>query len=226
MQRCPECNSLFSETKKFCEFDGASLVEADTYPNDASKHSNPPDAQRVSPETATLAAQRRRPGWQKTLALIVIADAALGLIVFLIFYGITRQQQPEGGPDQSSSPSVIQQAGPPGFSQPSPEASASPSIEPSPSPSLAPSPSPQTRTNEVSSSPISTGGDGKNRGVPVIIRLSDGASIEADEAWETSEGIWYRRGTVVSLLSANQVKAIERVVPPKPQSSASLPPSP
>jgi len=32
--------------------------------------------------------------------------------------------------------------------------------------------------------------------------------VEADEAWETGEGIWYRRRGVVTLLERDKVKAI------------------
>jgi hypothetical protein len=45
----------------------------------------------------------------------------------------------------------------------------------------------------------------------MIIRLSDGGTIAADEAWRTKDGIWYRRKGVVTLLKREQVKAIEKV---------------
>jgi hypothetical protein len=43
-----------------------------------------------------------------------------------------------------------------------------------------------------------------------LIRLNNGARIEADEVWRTKEGVWYRRNGVVTLLKANRVKSIEK----------------
>jgi hypothetical protein len=77
----------------------------------------------------------------------------------------------------------------------------------------------------LSSNPISTAGDGKTKSGPVTIRLTDGSSIEADEAWQTGEGVWYRRRGIVTLLNPNQVKAIEKPAPATPLPSASQAPT-
>jgi hypothetical protein len=45
---------------------------------------------------------------------------------------------------------------------------------------------------------------------PVIIRLNNGASIKADEAWEKKEGVWYRQAGMVTFLKRSRVKSIER----------------
>lgn len=42
------------------------------------------------------------------------------------------------------------------------------------------------------------------------LRMTDGTSIEVDEAWEDAQGIWYRRGGVTHLLDRARVRAIER----------------
>jgi soluble lytic murein transglycosylase-like protein len=42
------------------------------------------------------------------------------------------------------------------------------------------------------------------------LRLSDGAVVLVDDAWEDAQGIWYRRGGVTNLLERERVKAIER----------------
>jgi hypothetical protein len=104
--------------------------------------------------------------------------------------------------------------------RPSPSVSASPSPEPSPSPSVMPSPAVQAESERValSSSPVSTGGDEKTRRGPITIQLTNGTTVEADEVWETGEGIWYRRRGVVTLLERDQVKAIQ-----KPSPAASSP---
>jgi soluble lytic murein transglycosylase-like protein len=42
------------------------------------------------------------------------------------------------------------------------------------------------------------------------LRLVDGTTIEVDEAWEDSQGIWYRQGGVTHLIERFRVRAIER----------------
>ncbi|HKE59426.1 MAG TPA: lytic transglycosylase domain-containing protein [Pyrinomonadaceae bacterium] len=42
------------------------------------------------------------------------------------------------------------------------------------------------------------------------LKLADGSYIVVDEAWETSQGFWYRRGGMSHVLPKDRVKAIER----------------
>jgi hypothetical protein len=44
----------------------------------------------------------------------------------------------------------------------------------------------------------------------VQLRLVDGNSIAADEAWESEQGIWYRRGGMSHLIPRERIKRIER----------------
>jgi hypothetical protein len=44
----------------------------------------------------------------------------------------------------------------------------------------------------------------------VSLKLVDGSSIAADEAWESEQGIWYRRGGMSHLVLRERVKTIER----------------
>jgi len=44
----------------------------------------------------------------------------------------------------------------------------------------------------------------------VQIKLVDGTSISVDEAWETEQGIWYRRSGMSHLIARDRIKAIER----------------
>lgn len=197
MRHCPECDSFFPDTEQFCEADGTPL------------------------ETVVVR-QPKSNGWLLPIgALIGILLAVLGFLIYLV---MSRQTTPENSNTISSSSSAQQQVVNP--RQPAPLAVDSPSPEPSEEPSASPSvePSPQSSPAQVelgSSDPISTAG-GKGSG-PVVIRLQSGATIEADEAWQTGEGIWYRKHSVVSLLDPKNVKAVEKVSP-APQPSAS--PSP
>lgn len=53
------------------------------------------------------------------------------------------------------------------------------------------------------------------------LRLIDGNSIEVDEAWESQQGIWYRRGGMSHLIAKDRVKRIERGSVAKPQTNSS-----
>ena len=52
------------------------------------------------------------------------------------------------------------------------------------------------------------------------LKLLDGSSIEADEAWESEQGIWYRRGGMSHLLPKERVKLVERGPTSKPKTGA------
>src|SRR5437763_350070 len=40
------------------------------------------------------------------------------------------------------------------------------------------------------------------------LRLSDGTTMEVDEAWEDAQGVWYRRGGVTYLVERSSVKEV------------------
>ena len=42
------------------------------------------------------------------------------------------------------------------------------------------------------------------------LHLTDGTTVEADEAWDDSQGVWYRQGGVSYLVERSRVKRIER----------------
>jgi cytoskeletal protein RodZ len=193
MKRCPECNSSFPDTDKFCELDGTPLV-ADWPPHPR---------------------ETRLPENWKSLAIAAVAGVAIGIILFVIYQRVTREDAEQSSND-SSNQAVMQQQIPLAPSLPAPLATSAPTAEPSPSPSATPSPAAQAQPTSVtlSSSPVTTSGSGTNRRGPVTIRLTDGTSVEADEVWETGEGIWYRRRGIVTLLERDRVKAIDKAPAP------------
>jgi hypothetical protein len=235
MKRCPECDSVFPDADQFCELDGTPLVATNLAAdledlaseltrgamfNDRIEQS----VQKVSPVASRQVAHQSEGSW-KTLAIVAVAGVAIGVVLYVAYYAMTRPAPTESSNATSANSSIIQPPGPLVPSGPSPDATASASVEPSPSPSALPSPSKQTNAAriELGSGAVSTSGDEKSKPGPVIIRLTDGASIAADEAWQTGEGIWYRRGGVLTLLNPKQVKAIERVpaTPAQPSPSQS-----
>lgn len=50
------------------------------------------------------------------------------------------------------------------------------------------------------------------------LKLIDGTSFSVDEAWESAQGIWYRRDGISHLIARERVKAIERGENAKPES--------
>ncbi len=234
MKRCAECDSSFPDTDQFCELDGAQLVAdySDSNPNllvPPADRSPQPGSRLGTEEAGEYQHSREarlRQNW-KILAIVAVAGVAIGIVLFILYQRTTREA-PEQSSNESSNEAVTQQQMPLLPSRPSPYASASPSAEPAPSPSAMPSPAAQAESPRValSSSPVSTGRDEKTRRGPVTIRLTNGTSVEADEVWETGEGIWYRRRGVVTLLERNQVKAFEKASSAAPSPAATPAASP
>lgn len=58
----------------------------------------------------------------------------------------------------------------------------------------------------------------------IRLKLADGSYMTVDDAWESPQGVWYRRGGLSHLLSKEKVKGIERTTPsatPSPSPTAS-----
>jgi hypothetical protein len=221
MKHCPECNASFPDTDQFCELDGTTLVAdySDRNPEVAVPPADWSPQMGNQPGLGAVGHQVSRDGpfqqdW-KILAIVAIAGVAISLVLFVVYQRMTREVPGQSSTEPASNEALTQQQIPLLTLRPSPLVSASPSPEASPSPSAMPSPVVQAESARValSSSPVSTGGYEKTRRGQVTIRLNNGTSIEADEVWETGEGIWYRRRGVVTFLERQQVKAIERPLP-------------
>jgi hypothetical protein len=229
MKRCPECGLGFPDKDQFCDHDGTLLAEDYPASNPVVSDRTKREVQEIREVDLTDGQSHFRQNWN-TLAIVAVgtvAGVAIGLVLFLVYHEITRRPSNQSSSEPSSNVAVTQgQITVPPL-RPSPTGSVSPSAEPSPSPSamLSPVAHPESRRVELSSRPVSTGG-GANTGLgTVTIRLTNGTSVEADEVWETGEGIWYRRRGVVNLLERTQVKAIERAIEkasPAPSSSAPI----
>lgn len=217
MKRCPKCDSSFPDAEHFCEVDGTALVSVADAPSPVSIERTG-EVPRVKSNRALL-------------PIGVLTGILLGILLSLVYFAMSRQPAEEKSGTISSGSNARpqellqpQQPPPRAIASPSPE----PSVEPSPSPGIA-TPSPQNSSPQVevsSSNPVSTASAATGRSIPVVITLNSGATIEADEAWQTGEGVWYRKHGVVSLLDAKNVKAIQKVSPAEPQPSASTSPLP
>jgi hypothetical protein len=189
MKRCPQCLFIYPDSDSECDFDQTPLESVDDATIDA----------------ATRAPKRR------ALPIATAIGLMLGVLVFAVYYSISRQQ-PQKASIATEAPVNVQPVAPP-VAAPSPSPEVSPS--PSPSPSIGPSPRPSpsiytTAHTRATSDPVSTSGPGigtRQGGRPVIM-LTSGGKIEADEVWRTRDGVWYRRNGIVTLLRRAQVKTI------------------
>jgi hypothetical protein len=189
MKRCPQCLFIFPDSDSKCDFDQTPLEHVDDSAIDGATR------------------KPRRRVWP----IVIAVGLLLSVLVFAIYYGLTRQQQKASAATETPVTTVEPVAAP--SATPSPSVEVSPS--PSPSPSIAPSPrtSPEkfsTAHTRSTSDPVSTSGPGmgnRQGGKPVIM-LTSGGKIEADEVWRTKDGVWYRRNGMVTLLKRAQVKTI------------------
>ena len=187
MKRCPQCLFIFPDSDSKCDFDQTPLEHVDD---------------------ATIEAAVRPPK-RRALPIAVAIGLMLGVLVFAIYYGLSRQQTSAA----IESPVTVEPVVATPVATPSPSPAVSPS--PSPSPSLAPSPKsspsqPATAHTRATGDPVSTSGPGignRQGGKPVIM-LTSGGKIDADEVWRTKDGVWYRRNGMVTLLKRGQVKTI------------------
>ena len=57
----------------------------------------------------------------------------------------------------------------------------------------------------------------------VKLKLADGSYMTVDDAWESPQGVWYRRGGLSHLLAKEKVKKIERSTPESTPEPAAKP---
>ena len=188
MKRCPQCLFIYPDSDSSCDFDQTPLKAVDDATIDAAT----------------------RPPKRRALPIAAATGLTLGILIFALYYGLTRQ--PQKASPAAESP-ITAEAVAPAPARPSPSPEVSPS--PSPSPSIAPSPRPSqsqpfTAHTRATGDPVSTSGPGigTRQGGKPIIMLTSGGKIEADEVWRTKDGVWYRRNGMVSLLKRGQVKTI------------------
>ena len=196
MKRCPQCSFLYLDTDEVCDLDGTPL----NHVNDAEVEGS------IAPIPAAVPPKSEKPGSRKGLILTAVGGLLIGVVIVFGYVGLSRRPTPQVQPTQP-----VAQVAMPSPSQPLTLETATPPPEPSPSPAerSSPSPSPPMRRAGVNTNPVSTTANEKTTG-PVMIRLTNGSRIEADEAWRTKEGVWYRRSGLVTLLNASRVKSIER----------------
>jgi hypothetical protein len=201
MKRCPSCKFIYLDTDEVCDLDGTQLVFADEIELEANT---------AVPPSPTLAEPLGRGKGSRTIALTGVVGLGLGVVLFLVYFTAVRRQQSVAQPVQPPV-QIAHPIQPDASPIPMPSPSPSPSVEASPAATArhSPSPTPASTRASVSKSPVSTSTQAGTQ-TGALIRLTNGARIEADEVWRTKDGVWYRRNGMVTLLKAGQVRAIER----------------
>lgn len=192
MKRCPQCSFLYLDTDEVCDLDGTPLIQV----NDAD----------VEAATAPIPIPelRKKSGNRTGLIFTAVGGLLLSLLVVVGYFAVSRKRAPQVPIVQPA-----QAVATPTPYEPVKVESATPTPEPSPAERSTPSPSPRVTRAGISNNPVSTTATEQTAG-PVVIRLANGGRIEADEAWRTKEGVWYRRSGVVTLLIAGRVRSIDR----------------
>jgi hypothetical protein len=204
MKRCLQCEFVYEDEQGVCDMDGSELVhEAESLPF-------PPLPSDAS-EPAVLTAKSA----PRNFAVPAFAGIILAAL-FLIAYYATTQTPQRPNAKQAIANTTLPQARPELNPQPSPLAVAAEPIAETTTPgSTVPDtkPAPMARLN---SGPVVVANSVEQDRGAIVIRLINGATIRADDAWQKREGIWYRQNGLVTFLKRSQVRTIERPAPVRP----------
>lgn len=228
MKLCPQCDFIYEDNQRCCDMDGKELVHEPV----AVVHE-----QSVASQTRrTILSPRSR---AKRLTVLAIAGVALATLTSATYFtqshrwsgtdsdkAAIQSSEQSTALDKQSEPSLdnLQQPAETSPEQPPAESSSSPTggvdlasdLE---APELRQSPSATVGVvrARLASSPSAASGSSGNRQNPVTVRLTNGATIRADEVWETKEGVWYRQAGMVTFLKRSRVRTVERPAASNPQ---------
>ena len=223
MKRCPRCYQPYSDSERFCESDGQPLL---------------PDVGVTLPvgKTVDTAVPVPDPAAQKReMRLMVIVGVMVGMVLTSLGYAGYTFFSAEPAAEEPNAPVARVETVDP---RQQPRQTRAAVIEPSPAPEEESSPSPEAEAEAEASpaaqpeamaarlnqGPVSTGERADKRDdradAKTIIEMNDGTTLEVDAAWQDKQGIWYRRGGLVSFLDIKRIKGIHARQQPKPDSSS------
>lgn len=235
MKLCPQCEFIYEDDQSFCDMDGKELVfksspsvfEETIVPGSPELVEYAAVAAGVSPVVAVT----QQTGWQaRRSAVAALAAILLVVLLFAVFYARTHQTRSGNSTQASSQTSsqVSNESTQPAsaLAEQSPDLASEPSasLNSAVEPSAPDSPDAQTAAatsvvvsstsfsrERLAANPVSPGGSAPNGRGSVIVWLTNGASIKADEAWERKEGVWYRQAGMVTFLKRSRVRSIQRL---------------
>ena len=234
MKLCPQCDFIYEDDQSVCDMDGKELVSNPgrvvTEQDFATLVSATPVL--VSDGLPMESAGRRRRNFALVTAVGLVL-AALFIVIYLArahqLKSVRAPQNSESSIDRSAEEVPPQSISGDASGQPTSDDLASTQT---PSADTALPDQSREQANELSSveadqaskesrahtrltpGSVSAGASSGDTRGPVIVRLNNGAAIRADEAWEKSEGVWYRQGSVVTFLKRSEVRTIERLPSP------------
>jgi len=229
MKLCPHCDFIYEDDQSFCDMDGKELVLNPgsgparfrlTIPigSKSPKLATPPEMPN-SPEV--LSATTGRSSGFLVAALVVFVLVTLVVVVY-----VARSRQTGAQRSTQSPHSSLSATDQPGQAQSTNQQPATPEATSEQTSAARPTDESAASSSEsvvsasaktplahsrVNAGPVSASA-AANRG-SVIIRLTNGAAIKADDAWEKREGVWYRQAGMVTFLERRRVRSIERIAP-------------
>lgn len=221
MKRCPECYEIYENGERFCELDGQPLLA------DPALH---PAVEETPP--AAQPAMNAQQSWLTgllglTVGILLCAGA---YTVYTLWTAGTPDDQKPSYSAKTQPVVQTERPAPPRRSEAevtdneedSADAEEEASPEPQPEPTAAETKTVSARLNQ---GPVSTGqkvkeSDKAGSKVQTVILMKDGTSVEVDAAWEDKQGVWYRRGGLVSFVESQLVKSITARAEPKLEETA------
>ncbi len=207
MKRCPQCLEAYDDEEKYCELDGKKLLGDPTF---------------HVVEAGPVAAPARNHTERSLMVLVGVLGGVVISAALFVVYSVARNEPAQSPQLTARVPQTIPSTQPsqPGYLQPAPRATATP-LEEAELADAEPEPETQDEaqrtpvSTKVNQGPISTSGHKDESNVKTVIELHDGTSIYVDAAWKEGQGIWYRRGGLVSFLDSKDVKSISAVADSK-----------
>jgi hypothetical protein len=219
MKRCPECYDIYDESEKFCDMDGQLLL-ADPSSSDSGAETTQP-----SLDGLHLKRESWLTGLVGVMAGITLSAGGYAGYALWTIEADSKEQETRGYASEMRQPVQSIRNAPTPISH----LSKAPGEEPAPDvvadvlpDSPVPAPETQTVAARLNEGPVSTGHLTRNKDsedrvkVRTIIQMKDGTAVEVDAAWEDTQGVWYRRGGLVSFVERLRVKAITASTDPQP----------
>lgn len=208
MKLCPQCAFIYEDAQTFCDMDGKELV-----PDSPPVVESAAEPAKLTIDLPPRSSSRRL----RILAIAIVISVTLLAGILLAQLGWqssaaspVREVPPIPLPvtsDLNTSPSQVADKL---QDENSLENVAADNAETAESASSRSALAPASGLRSVSS------GAGSNP-TPVVLRLTNGATIKADEVWVRKDGVWYRQGGLITFLKHSQVKSVERpgAAPPR-----------
>jgi hypothetical protein len=195
MKLCPQCDFIYEDEQSFCDMDGKELMF------------QPPVGE--APVAPVVSTGKVAAG--SSMRWFALAAGLMLLLAVMVIAYLRQSSQNRVYAADSSIPPLAHELKP----QAVPASAATPAAVETPSTAerddaASPEASAKILTKAVAETVVNAAINNSNR---VIIRLTNGARIPAEDAWPGKNGIWYRQGGMVTFLKRNQVKGIDRIAP-------------